>query len=134
MITATQKDFWEPREIIFTPEQVYWLLEHYLLLSMGRWPQDPRKTGYTELVGSVKAGKSKVRSRRAPFETPGQIKAEIDTRLTGTGVDGKLLMAEAQAGIGIMLLQAESKRVLMYIAGWRRKRERYSKWRWRGRY
>jgi len=134
MITAIQKDFWEPREIYFTPEQMYWLLEHYLLLSMGRWPQDLRDTGYTELAGAVKAGKSKVRSRRAPFETPCQIKAEIDKRLARTGIEGKLLLAEAQAGIGIMLLQAESKRALLYISGWRRKTERYSKWRWRRRF
>jgi len=66
MITVTQKDFWEPREIYFTPEQVFWLLEHYSLLSDGKWPQDPGDTGYTELIGAVKAGKSKNRSRRAP--------------------------------------------------------------------
>ena len=76
-----ERDWWTPKEIIFTREQVGWLLRFYPLLSEGDWPQRP--TGY---VGHGKAWR-----RRGHFETTVEIVAELDERMRPLGRDAAIL-------------------------------------------
>ena len=115
------KDWFSPSEIRFTREEMIWLITWLTLLQEGRWPPEHKETGYTGHQGS--------RGHRAPFETPVQFAAEVDTRLKTTGEAGEALVDEIQSGIvDYEGLSRPARRVLNYISGWRRRRQTYSQW------
>jgi len=117
-------DIWyEPREIIFSREQMLWLISWLLVLIEGNWPPNPQGSGYTEAPNVQHS-----RSRHAYFETPCQIAAEVEWRLKRTGIEGKLLVAEIRLGLMLEELQPESRRALNYISGWRRRKTPYRVW------
>ena len=117
-------DIWyEPREIIFSREQMLFLIEFLPLLIEGIWPPNPQGSGYTEVPNVQRS-----RSRHAYFETPCQIAAEVEWRLNRTGIEGKLLVSEIRQGLMLEELQPESRNALNYISGWRRRTQDYSGW------
>ena len=117
-------DIWyEPREIIFSREQMLFLIEFLPLLIEGIWPPNPQGSGYTEVPNVQRS-----RSRHAYFETPCQIAAEVEWRLNRTGIEGKLLVSEIRQGLMLEELQPESRNALNYISGWRRRSQKYKDW------
>lgn len=120
-------DYYSPRDITFTREQMIWLIEHLDLLELGDWPPEGRETGYT--------GSQKSHSHKAPFETAAQIYVEVSYRLDRTGNDGETLVWEVQNGLNAYaLLCPAAKKALNYISGWRRRKMKYRKWINQGRY
>ena len=117
--------WYPPNKITFTQSQMLFLLENLDLLGAGDYPPDPYSSD------EQKGGKH---SYRAPFVTAVELSAEITSRLVRTGVDGKLLLAEAKLGLDIVLLSYEAKRALKYCAGWRRKKMSYQSWKNQNKY
>ena len=117
------KKWWNYSEIRFTAEEVLWILENMELLRGGEWPPEHKNSGYID----ASFGEKRIKSE-AGFVKPVIIISEIEVRLDRTGVDGKLLLAEAKLGVDIALLSYEAKRALKYISGWRRKRMSYQNW------
>lgn len=112
-------EWYSPKEITFTRDQVLWILRHLEMMREGNYPPEP-SSGYTEPLG-------KKRTRRgAYFETPCVIVAEVDWRLERTGIDGKLLLAEVKAEY--TYFSQEAWTALNYISGWKRKKTPYSQW------
>ena len=117
--------WYPPNKITFSQAQMLFLLENLDLLGAGDYPPDPYSSD------EQKGGKH---SYRAPFVTAIELSAEVTWRLGRTGVDGKLLLAEAKLGLDIMLLSYEAKRALKYCSGWRRKKMDYRKWQAQNKY
>ena len=117
-------DFWPPREIYFSSQQVIWLIKNMDLLHDGRWPSDYRETGFT-------GGSGKKSQHHAYFENSAEVIAELDWRLACTGVDGKLLVSQI---LGELILDREALDALKYVSGWERKTLSYSAWRKQERY
>ena len=117
--------WWHPREIKFNKAQCLWLIPQLPRLREGTYPTNPVGTGYTD------APAKRSLKYRAYFETPCQIAGELDYRLSKTGVDGKLLVAEVMAEY--TELSYEAVRALNYVSGWRRKGN-YGQWKRQRRY
>ena len=131
------KEFYSPSEITFKPEQVLWLIEHLDIIRKGDWPPEHKETGY---VG----GKGKSQSKRAPFENPAIICADLMCRLEGTGLDGVMLvlvysqpddklwmeqyLSEA-LGIDINEIDRRIHQCLNYIKGYNQKKRTYKEFR-----
>lgn len=117
------KDWYSPSEITFQREEIIWILQNLDSLSAGIRPPEHKETGYP---GKKRGGISK----RAYFEDPCMIAAEVSRRLKLTKTDGKLLKAQVQSGItNYEDLEPEAQMALNYIALWDfRKRPRYSFW------
>ena len=116
------KEWYSYGEVRWCPFQCLWIIEHLDLIIIGKWPPSPEGSTYTD--SSIKRS---VPLSYASFEKPCDIVAELEVRLRKTGVDGKLLIAEVQAG-KTFELSKEAQTALMYIKGWRRKRLTYSNW------
>jgi hypothetical protein len=87
----------------------------------GIYPPDPHASTATEITGiSTRA--------KAPFETACQIIAEVDYRLTQTGVEGKLLVLQVLAGNSYWELYPEARNALNYVVGNKRKMTPYNQW------
>ena len=125
-----KKDWFSPRDITFAgddwEEQILWLLGNKATICGGEWPP--------EGVASGLVGEDRARSQKAPFETPVQVCAELSARLEATGLEGKLLMSEVQAGISRQFMQHESLRALRYMRGSKRKELDYLTWNRQRRY
>ena len=113
-------------EIRWCPYQVLFILANTETLRAGRWPQDPDKADDNSGQRTVKT--------EGTFTKPILILAEVETRLERTGVCGKLLIAQAEAGREFSNLDYEAKSALLYIKGWRRKKEGFSAWKKRRNY
>ena len=86
------KEWYSPKEIYFSPEQVEWLLEVLIMLRAGRYPLEP--SNYTDLVQRhfyAKGG----------FETPVEIGAELMVRMQACRLDGYLAIEHYAEGIEI---------------------------------
>lgn len=121
---TANKEWWNYRAIVFTKEQCFWVIENLAIFKEGRWPPNPLSydTGYTEGIQKRRI------KHEGYFTKPVEIAAEISVRLKRTGIEGKLLVSEIQAGVTREFLQPESNRALNYIAGFKRKRQSYSQW------
>lgn len=108
-------------QFTFKREQVLWALRNADFFREGKWPPQNIVTGYTD-PGIRRKGVK----REPAFVKPEIIIAEVDWRLEKTGVDGKLLMAEVDAGYE--RFSDEAWRALNYISGWKRKEDSYSAW------
>ena len=113
--------WYAPKEITFTRDQIFFLIENLSLLKDGLYPPDYLGSGYT-------GGDRGSINTHAPFEMPCQFAAEIDSRLDSTGLFGKLLVAEITAGLQLWQLSSESKLALNYCSGWRRRRMTFLEW------
>ena len=122
-------DFYKPSDIRMWPEHVRWAMEHLRELESGRWPQDPRETGYTGGPGSK-------RGHDAYFVTSICLAAEINVRLDVCGTDGKmarqcladgwdeLTLAELMH-IDQYRILTRVERVILFCSGQRRRRIAY---------
>lgn len=79
------KDWYSPGEIRFTHRTALWLVQNLGTLRNGHWP--PEASSYIDIGGK------KTASQKAPFITPIEYAAEIETRLEKTGTDGLILLA-----------------------------------------
>jgi len=115
------KDYYDPREITFTREQMIWLISELEVLESGRWPQNT----YTDNPEGITPGQR----NHAPFETPEQFAAEVRWRLQTTRKHGETLVWEIQHGLDYWeVLSPECRKVLNYISGWKRKYTPYLSW------
>ena len=80
------KDWYSPREVVFTRKTARWLIQNLGNLRDGHWP--PEASSYIDIPTGKKTG-----SHKAPFITPIEYAAEIETRLEKCGLDGLILEA-----------------------------------------
>ena len=124
----------------FTRRQMLWVLRNKDSFEHGEWPPEPPEYITDEYSKeekkwvTVERAKSSnidapITKRRiksgAYFENPAVIWAEVTVRLNKTGVDGKLLQAEVDAGYTIFSDEARS--ALNYISGMKRRGD-YKRW------
>ena len=114
------------QDIRFCPEQIIFIISNSATLLEGNWPLDPDgsvdpsiRTGYASEAYYVKAV---------------GILAEVNGRLAKTGKDGKILKAEVKAGETLKSMESEAYEALMFIKGFRNKKQRYSDWKKQRRY
>jgi len=119
-------------EIRFCPYQCLWILSHAETLKGGDWPA---QAGQAESPKGQRQFKAE-----ASFVKPEIIIGELENRLATTGIQGKLLVAQAFVVRNINdlkdqeLLDWEAREALMYIKGWRRKNMSFRAWRKKRRY
>jgi hypothetical protein len=115
-------------QIRFCPHQILWILRHSETLRDGDWPQDPINPGDDN-------PNSKIIKTEASFVKPILILAEVESRLKRTGIHGKLLVAQIEAGRELNTLDREAMDALFYVQGWQQKRDSFTNWkrirRWR---
>ena len=146
-------EWYSPRQIRFTRDQVEWLIQNLNTLEEGNWPVMP--PGYTDNEPSVstpqpenvstpqpKNGTHKVYGHMpAYFETPAEIASEISWRIDRCGKEGQMLKdrclygkddrdMELTYGMRIEEIDDCIHRVMRYIVGWKRKGS-YRFWKWR---
>ena len=123
----TDKDWYSYSEIIFTRDEIIWIIAN--LEDADSWPPDFKVTGYT---GKKRGGLNK----RALFDNPRVISAEVNRRLDATGEDGKLLKWQVKAGITTFeYLESEAQCALNFMSVWDfRKRPSYTVFRKNWRY
>ena len=97
--------------IKFCPYQIVWVLANSETLRAGKWPKEP--------YNSDSAGQRTIKTE-ASFTKPILILAEVETRLKKTGIQGKLLVAQIEAGRDFNNLDRDARTALMYIKGFRR--------------
>lgn len=123
-------DWYAPGEIRFQPEHVEWAINNLNILAAGRWPPNPRVTGYTDIPAPK-------RGHRSYAEEPICLVAEVTWRLEQCGTDGILARRcladgwDEQSLADIMhvdpdRIMARVRRVIMYCSGWRRRRIRFA--------
>lgn len=113
--------WYPPKKIVFTRDQMLFLIEHIEMLSDGKYPADPN-SHYTDVEIQHQFNQS------CPFQTPVELAAEVKVRLAKTGTDGKLLVWEVWGNTDFVYLQQESRDALNYISGWKRKAQDYRTW------
>lgn len=115
-------NYYKPSEIIFSRDQIIFIIENLDLIETGIWPPDFKETGYT--------GGNKRRFGPAYFEVPCSISAEVKRRLEATGKDGKILTYQIKSGTTEFdKLEHEAQCALNFISLWDfRKRTKYSTW------
>uniref|UniRef100_A0A6M3KV79 Uncharacterized protein n=1 Tax=viral metagenome TaxID=1070528 RepID=A0A6M3KV79_9ZZZZ len=117
-------EFYTYQEIRNCVYQVKWIITNAELLESGRWPAEPKSSGYIEW-------KEKGFASEAYFVKPVVTVAEVNKRLRRAGLYGKLLRAEVLAELE---LSDESKTALRYVRGERRKKQSFRRWmRYKGR-
>lgn len=113
------KDWYSPGEVHFSIRTARWLIQNLGSLRDGHWP--PEASNYIDIPGT------KSSQRRAPFATPIEYAAEIETRLEKCGLDGLVLEAiecwgKSLASMANYLRKPEwvvrkrCKRALRYVA------------------
>lgn len=118
------KDYYTLEDIQYCPNQVQWIIFHLIKYETGlftgsdEWPLG-EESGYTDGIRVQP-------SSHAYFEKIRQITADITSRLSKTGNDGRLLVLEIQNEV--YELSQDAKNVLYYISGWRKKRLLYPEW------
>ncbi len=118
------EEYYSPRDIHFSREEMLWLIEYLLPLGGVSWPVNSRETGYTEAPRVQHS-----QSHHASFESAAQIYAEITVRLESTKESGEALIDEVQSGTdSCELLSRPAKRALNYISGWRRRKQTFAQW------
>lgn len=120
------QEYFTPAEIWqhLSREQCLWCFLHWDILGEGRWPPDPRETGYTD--AGIRRSHT---SSHAPFEKAAEVHAELDWRLQWTKRDGQTLLEEINNGlVKYYELSSVARLALDYCTGRRRRRETY--WHW----
>jgi hypothetical protein len=102
--------------------QIVWCIKQAEMLEDGIWPV--RETGYIDTHENVQRSVAPVSS----LETTLQTWAEISARLDAAGADGETLYSECQAIENPVAFSRAATSALNYIAGRKRKLQRYSQW------
>jgi len=120
-------------QIRFCIYQVIWILRNADTLRAGRWPKNPDSV-------DDNAGQRRIKTE-ASFVPSIVILAEVEARLIGedeehwnTGLSGKLLVAQIEAGREFDTLDRDARTALLYIKGYRRKKESFNAWKKRRNY
>ena len=129
----TPDKYWNISEIVFSRDQVKWLIPILPALRLGQYPQKITDTGYFDPQISGKGGTPKTAFARAV-----EVAGEIDARIEACGTDGLILeflysgdtqdMVSMMRHIGNCLdcplenIQHRIRRALSFIKGFRRKR------------
>ena len=114
--------WYPPFAICYCRPQILWYLTNCEQIRDGKWPSEPRGSGYTD--PSIRS-----KSIRIPARNAEQLAAEIDARLRKCGIEGKLLELEV---ITERELSPTSWKSLNYVSGWRRKLMSYANWKSHG--
>lgn len=117
-------DWFSYGDIRFCLPQMLWLIAHLKELGEGSWPMGDE--GFVQ----TPYGAFLLR-QEGYFVKAAEIAGEVSWRLSKTNTDGKLLVAEIEAGLTQVELQYESRRALAFVSGWRRRRENYETWKHR---
>jgi hypothetical protein len=115
------KEWFNFAEVRWCVWQILWILANASTLRAGHWPQDPDRPSPDQ------SGQRSIKTE-ASFIKPILILAEVETRLRRTGIHGKLLVAQIEAGREFNTLDREAKDALFYIKGWRQKRMGFKAW------
>ena len=113
-------------QIRWCPYQVIWIITYSDTLRAGRWPKDPDNQ-------DDNAGQRKINTE-GTFVKPIIILSEVESRLARTGIQGKLLLAQVEAGRTFEILDRDAKDALLYVKGFKRKRMSFSAWKKKRRY
>jgi len=116
------KEWYTYSEIRFCPYQVVWIIEHRDTLLEGNWPDSPDGSIYID--PQIRTG---VRDE-AYYAKPVGILVEVEARLKTTGVAGEALQDEVKQGLSFEQLSRPARRALMYVKGWRRKKQTFAEW------
>jgi len=122
-------EWFNPSDIRFCPYQVRWILDNVESLGMGRWPMEPKISGYID-----RPGNRRIKSE-AHFVVPVGVLAEVHKRLSFCGQDGALVRCLSQS-VDIDVLKDlvhlsdnqinnRVNRAIRYASGWRRRRLSY---------
>jgi len=114
------KEWFHFGEIRWCPYQVIFILANADTLRAGHWPQDPDRV-------DDNAGQKRIKTEGA-FTKSILILAEVETRLKRTGIHGKLLVAQVEAGREFSNLDPDARAALMYVKGFKRKRMSFGAW------
>jgi hypothetical protein len=117
---CTGKPWYHYQEVRWCVWQVIWILANAETLRAGHWPKDPDNSSDNIGQRSIKT--------EASFTKPILILAEVESRLRRTGIHGKLLVAQIEAGREFNTLDREARDALLYIKGWKQKRMGFSQW------
>ena len=121
------KEWFHFGEIRWCVYQCIWVITHADTLRAGRWPKNPDR------ADDNNTGSRAIKTE-ATFTKPILILAEVESRLRKTGIHGKLLVAQIEAGGTFETLDREAKDALMYVKGFRRKRMSFSAWKKKRKY
>ena len=108
-------------QIRFCPFQVIWIIANSEIFRDGNWPKDPDR------ADDNNTGSRAIKTE-ATFTKPILILAEVESRLRRTGLNGKLLVAQVEAGRSFNNLDRDAEDALMYAKGFKRKRMSFSHW------
>lgn len=115
-------------DIKWCSHQVKWILENLLTFQEGNWPDSPDKSTYVDpsIKGALKAEAYYTKPAIVLGEVEARIISErVGQRLTQADWAGRLLVAELRSGYE---LSEESKLILAYLSGWKRKKITYAQW------
>ncbi len=121
-LACHEADYYLPYQMRYCRPQVMWyLLNRDVIRSDGKWPPDPRGTGYIDPA---------IRSKtpRIPSEVVKLIIADIESRLGKTGKDGRWLIDAVQRGATIYDLSRDCLNALNYVSGSAAKLTPYFDW------
>ena len=119
-------DWYEPSEIKFCRNQMFFLIACLEQLQKDNWPVNPNLTGYEDVL------RGKPNYAGAPYITAREFGMDVSWRLDKTGEDGKDLHLQiAQHGIkDIWLLTRRARQAFIYASGFKMKLTPYRKWKW----
>jgi len=113
-------DWFHYGEIRWCVYQVIWIIKHAWILRAGRWPKNPDSV-------DDNAGQRRIKTE-GNFVPSITILAEVKIRLERTGIHGKLLVAQIEAGRDFETLDRDARDALLYIKGYKRKRMSFNHW------
>ena len=108
-------------QIRWCPYQCIFIIANSATFMLGKWPTDP------DNPHDNNSGRTNIQTE-ASYCKPITILAELEQRLERTGMSGKLLVAEVEAGRDFTNISREARDALLYIKGFRRKRMSFSDW------
>lgn len=130
-------EWYSPAQISFQKSEVIWLIKHLATIRTGSWPSDHKESGYTGSKGKT--------NKRAPFDTPACVFAELEKRIELAGIDGILLEfyysqeVEDQLSLQDHIAQAmrldldtidrRIEQALRFVSGYHRKSRNYKQFR-----
>ena len=121
---GTGLEYYHYGQIRFCPFQCLWIIANSGILEGGDWPKDPDNLDSNSGQRNLKA--------EARFTRPVIILAEVTYRLGRAGIQGKLLVAQVEAGREFDDLDRDARDALMYVKGFKRKRDSFMDWRRKG--
>jgi len=140
VVSRETEEYVPSYRIRFSRDQVMFLLRHLDLLRQGIYLSD--HTGYVD----IPSGRKK-RRRRAPFVLAAEVAAELDWRLSRTGLNRYLVedvitnglleeIVASKVNLPVEEVNLRVRSVIAFCCGFKRKKSSYSAWKqtWKYRY